>query len=80
MNDATEQRLAIAKRNAATYLATCSPKSLTSSQGNFRERLNTAGNQLGELIEETFALVEQHMPEVDITEAKKRYKLWSDKF
>lgn len=33
-----------------------------------------------ELIEETFTLVEQHMPEVDTTEAKQRYTLWSDKF
>ncbi len=46
----------------------------------FRESPNTAVNLLGELIEETFALVEQHMPEVDTTEAWKHYKLWSDRY
>lgn len=46
----------------------------------FREEPHIAVNLLGELIEETFALVEKHMPQVDTTEAKKRYKLWSDKF
>lgn len=46
----------------------------------FREEPQTAVKNLGELIEETFALVEKHMPEVDTTEAWKHYKLWSDKF
>ena len=46
----------------------------------FREEPQTAVKNLGELIEETFALVEKHMPEVDTTEAWKYYKLWSDKF
>jgi hypothetical protein len=36
--------------------------------------------QLGELIEETFALVEKHIPEVDVTANWQYYKLWSDKF
>lgn len=46
----------------------------------FREEPHTAVKHLGELIEEIFALVEKHMPEVDTTEAWQRYKLWSDKF
>ncbi|MBD2431560.1 MULTISPECIES: hypothetical protein [Fischerella] len=46
----------------------------------FCEEPQLAVNQLGELIEETFALVEKHMPEVDTTEAWQYYKLWSDKF
>ena len=44
------------------------------------EEPQTAVNQLGELIEETFTLVEKHMPEVDTTEARDKYQLWSDKF
>jgi len=46
----------------------------------FREEPHAAVYQLGELIEETFALVENHMPEVDTTAAWQYYKLWSDKF
>ena len=46
----------------------------------FQEEPYIAVNQLGELIEETFSLVEKHMSEVDTTEAWKRYKLWSDKY
>ncbi|HEY9634016.1 MAG TPA: nucleotidyltransferase domain-containing protein [Coleofasciculaceae cyanobacterium] len=46
----------------------------------FQEEPHIAMNQLGELIEETFSLVEKHMSEVDTTEAWKRYKLWSDKY
>ena len=45
-----------------------------------REEPQTAVNQLGELIEETFTLVEKYMPEVDITEVHQKYQLWSDKF
>jgi len=46
----------------------------------FRVSPHSAVHQLGELIEETFTLVETYMPEVDTTEEKKRYTLWSDKF
>lgn len=46
----------------------------------FRESPEIAVSHLGELIEETFTLVEKHMPEVDTTEAWQHYKLWSDKF
>jgi hypothetical protein len=49
-------------------------------QQMFKEEPKIAVNQLGELIEEIFTLVEKHMPEVDTTEAWQRYKLWSDKF
>ena len=45
-----------------------------------REEPQTAVNQLGELIEEIFVLVDKHMPEIDITEAYQKYQLWSDKF
>ena len=65
MNEANKRRLALASSRL---------------KGIFREPPNIAVNQLGELIEEIFTLVEQHMPEVDTTEAKKRYKLWSEKF
>ncbi len=57
------------------------PPNLSSRlKGIFQEEPDIAVNHLGELIEETFALVEKHMPEVDTTNAKKRYTLWSDKF
>ena len=46
----------------------------------FREEPHTAVTHLGELIDETFALVEKYLPEVDTTEAWQRYKLWSEKF
>lgn len=46
----------------------------------FREPPQLAVNHLGELIEETFALVEKHMPKLDTTQAWQDYKLWSDKF
>ena len=45
-----------------------------------REEPQTAVNQLGELIEEIFTLVEKHMSEVDTTEAREKYQLWSEKF
>ena len=45
-----------------------------------REEPQTGVNQLGELIEEIFALVEKHMSQVDTTEARDKYQLWSDKF
>ncbi len=63
------QKMAIAPNNLSPRL-----KQL------FQEEPQTAVNQLGELIEETFTLVEKHMSEVDTTEAWKRYKLWSDKY
>jgi predicted nucleotidyltransferase len=63
------QKMAIAPNNLSPRL-----KQL------FQEEPHTAVNQLGELIEETFTLVEKHMSEVDTTEAWKRYKLWSDKY
>lgn len=55
---------------------------------NFSSRLyslfyldqNLAINVLGELIEETFILVETHMPEIDTTAARKYYQLWSNRF
>ncbi|ARV60520.1 hypothetical protein BZZ01_19470 [Nostocales cyanobacterium HT-58-2] len=61
---------------------------MTIAPGNFSFRLQQmfteepeiAVKQLGELIEEIFALVEKHMPEIDTTEAWQRYQLWSDKF
>lgn len=56
------------------------PNLLFRLQQIFRTPPETAINSLNELIEETFALVEKHMPEVDITEAWQNYKLWSDKF
>jgi predicted nucleotidyltransferase len=63
------QKMAIAPPNLSSRL-----------KGIFQEEPDIAVNHLGELIEETFALVEKHMPEVDTTNAKKRYTLWSDKF
>ncbi|MDJ0693803.1 nucleotidyltransferase domain-containing protein [Mastigocoleus sp. MO_188.B34] len=45
-----------------------------------QEEPKTAVNQLDELIEETFTLVEKHMPQVDTTEAMNKYQLWSNKF
>ncbi|MDP8963923.1 MAG: hypothetical protein M3O33_08060 [Cyanobacteriota bacterium] len=110
MNDASEQRLTIAKRNSITYLVnskvkaigvagsvargqadaysdiviekmTIAPHNLSSRLKElFRVSPHSAVHQLGELIEETFTLVETYMPEVDTTEEKKRYTLWSDKF
>ncbi|MFQ4146454.1 nucleotidyltransferase domain-containing protein [Chlorogloeopsis sp. ULAP02] len=46
----------------------------------FRKEPQIAVIHLGELIEEIFVLVEKHMPDVDTTEARYNYKLWSDKF
>jgi hypothetical protein len=46
----------------------------------FRESPETAVIHLGGIIEETFALVDKHMPEVDTAEAWQHYKLWSEKF
>jgi hypothetical protein len=40
---------------------------------------HTTVNYLGELIEETFALVEKHILEIDTTQAWQNYKLWIDK-
>ncbi len=52
------------------------PQNLSSRlKGIFQVEPDIAVNHLGELIEETFALVEKHMPEVDTTNAKKRYTL-----
>ena len=45
----------------------------------FQETPQVAVTHLGELIEETFALVQKHMPEVDTTDAWQQYK-WQDKF
>lgn len=57
------------------------PNNLSSRlKGIFREEPHTAVNQLGELIEEIFALVQKHMPEVDTTKAWEYYQLWSNKF
>jgi predicted nucleotidyltransferase len=63
------QKMSIAPHDLATRLKQI-----------FREEPNIAIKQLGELIEETFDLVEKQMPEVDTTEAKKQYTLWSEKF
>lgn len=63
------QKMAIAPPNLSSRL-----------KGIFQEEPDIAVNHLGELIEETFALVEKHMPEVDTTNAKKCHTLWSDKF
>ncbi|MBW4685724.1 MAG: nucleotidyltransferase domain-containing protein [Komarekiella atlantica HA4396-MV6] len=46
----------------------------------FCESPEIAVSQLSQLIEETFALVEKYMPEMDTTEAWQHYKLWSDKY
>lgn len=44
-----------------------------------REEPQIAVNQLDELIEDIFALVEKYMPEVDTGEYKEKYQLWSEK-
>ena len=45
-----------------------------------REDPQVAVTYLGELIEETFALVQKYMPEVETTDAWQHYKHWQDKF
>jgi hypothetical protein len=37
-------------------------------------------NQLAESIEEIFALVEKHMPEIDTTATWESYNRWTDKY
>lgn len=46
----------------------------------FKEAPQVAVTQLGELIEEIFALVQKHVPEAETTDAWEHYQLWQDKF
>jgi hypothetical protein len=46
----------------------------------FREKADIAVKLLGELIEETFALVEAHMQEIDTKKAREYYKIWSNRY